>query len=166
MSHAHERGDDRRFRLPRLSRTAAVVCACVAPPTGLSAQAPTQPRQLSAAETGCDSLAQASTDSVYEADAVDRPVRAPYVRVKALPYRLRDVLTGRTMLRFVVDPTGRVDRCTIGLVEESSAEWTAAVLPELRAARYEPARKGGRRVRQLVYQVFTYHTDGRADVPQ
>lgn len=111
-------------------------------------------------------MRKANADSVYEADAVDRPVRAPYVRVRALPYRLKEVLTGRTMLRFVVDPAGWVDRCTIALVEESSAEWTAAVLPELRGARYEPARKGGRRVRQVVYQVFTYHSDGRADVPQ
>ena len=150
----------------RLARTACVVCACLAMPGGLLAQEPAQPRQLSAAETGCDSLRQATTDSVYEADAVDRPVRAPYVRVKTLPYRMREVRTGRTMLRFVVDSTGWVDRCSIALVEESSAEWTAAVLPELRQARYEPARKGGRRVRQLVYQVFMYHSDGRTDVSQ
>lgn len=135
-------------------------------PGGLLAQEAARPRQLSAAETGCDSLGHAATDSVYEADAVDRPVRAPYVRVKTLPYRMREVRTGRTMLRFVVDSTGWVDRCSIALVEESSAEWTAAVLPELRQARYEPARKGGRRVRQLVYQVFMYHSDGRTDVSQ
>lgn len=150
----------------RLARTASVACACLAMPGGLLCQEPAQPRQLSAAETGCDSLRQATTDSVYEVDAVDRPVRAPYVRVKTLPYRMREVRTGRTMLRFVVDSTGWVDRCSIALVEESSAEWTAAVLPELRQARYEPARKGGRRVRQLVYQVFMYHSDGRTDVSQ
>ena len=150
----------------RLARTACVVCACLAMPGGLLAQEPAQPRHLSAAETGCDSLRQAPTDSVYEADAVDRPVRAAYVRVKTLPYRMREVRTGRAMLRFVVDSTGWVDRCSITLVEESSAEWTAAVLPELRQARYEAARKGGRRVRQLVYQVFMYHSDGRTDVSQ
>lgn len=132
----------------------------------LSGQAPPEPRHLSAAETGCDSLRPAPTDTVYEAEAVDRKVRAPYVQVKALPYRLREVLTGRTMLRFIVDPKGWVERCSIALVEESSAEWTARVLPELRGARYEPAQKGGRRVRQVVYQVFEFHTDGRTDVSQ
>jgi hypothetical protein len=152
--------------MPRLARIAGVVCAYLATPGGLLAQEPTRVRQLSAFETGCDSLRQAATDSVYEADAVDRPVRAPYVRVKALPYRMREVLTGRTMLQFVVDPSGWVDRCSIVLVEESSAEWTAAVLTEVRGARYEPARKGDQRVRQLVYQVFTYHSDGRTDVSQ
>ena len=132
----------------------------------LLAQEPVRPRQLSPAETGCDSLRQTAADSVYEADGVDRPVRAPYVRVSGLPYRLREVLTGRTMLRFVVDGSGWVDRCSITLVEESSPEWTTAVLKDLRGARYEPARKGGQKVRQLVYQVFTYHSDGRTDVSQ
>jgi hypothetical protein len=140
-----------------------VVCACLAAPGGLVAQEAERARQLSTAETGCDSLRPAGTDSVFEVDAVDRPVRAPYVRVNGLPYRMREVLTGRTMLRFVVDSTGWVDRCSIVLVEESSTAWTAAVLPELRRARYEPARKSGRRVRQLVYQIFTYHSDGRTD---
>jgi hypothetical protein len=79
---------------------------------------------------------------------------------------MREVLTGRTMLRFVVDGSGWIDRCSIVLVEESSPEWTEAVLTELRGARYEPARKGGRRVRQVVYQVFTYHSDGRSEVSQ
>ena len=152
--------------MPRLGRMAGTVCACLVIPGGLLAQAPDGPRQLPAAQTGCDSLRQGAADSTYEADAVDRAVRAPYLNVRVLPYRMREVLTGRTMLRFVVDGSGWVDRCSIVLVEESSSEWTAAVLTELRGARYEPARKGGRRVRQVVYQVFTYHSDGRTDVSQ
>jgi len=79
---------------------------------------------------------------------------------------MREVQTGRTMLQFVVDQQGRVERCSIALVEESSPEWTAAVLPELRKARFDPARKDGRKVRQRVYQVFTYHSDGRSAVSQ
>jgi hypothetical protein len=150
----------------RLTRIMGMVCVCLCAPGWLLAQEPVSPRQLSAAETGCDSLRQAATDTVYEADTVDRPVRAPYLRVNGLPYRMREVLTGRTMLRFVVDGSGWVDRCSIAVVEESSSEWTAAVLKDLRGARYEPARKAGQRVRQLVYQVFTYHSDGRIDVSQ
>jgi hypothetical protein len=155
-----------RVTVSRLARIAGAICAYLATPGWLLAQQSDGPRQLSAAETGCDSLRQAVADSVYEADAVDRPARAPYLRVEGLPYRMREVLTGRTMLRFVVDGSGWVDRCSIALVEESSPEWTAAVLRELRGARYEPARKGGQRVRQLVYQVFTYHSDGRTGALQ
>jgi hypothetical protein len=149
-----------------VTRTVCALCACLAIAGRLLGQASEQPRRLSAAETGCDALGPASADSVFEADGVDRPARAPYVRVNALPYRMREVQTGRTMLRFVVDSAGWVDRCTIALVEESSPDWTAAVLPELRRARFEPARKGGRRVRQVVYQVFIYHSDGRSSVSQ
>ena len=143
-----------------------MVGLCLCAGDWLLAQEPVRPRQLSPAETGCDSLRHTAADSVYEADAVDRPVRAPYLRVKEVPYRMREVLTGRTMLRFVVDGSGWVDRCSIALVEESSPEWTTAVLKDLRGARYEPARKGGQKVRQLVYQVFTYHSDGRTGVSQ
>jgi len=149
-----------------VTRIVCALCVCLAVPGRLLGQGSDQPRRLSAAETGCDSLQPAPTDSVYQAEAVDRPAMAPYVRVDVMPYRMRDVKTGRTMLRFVVDSAGWVDRCTLALVEESSAEWTAAVLPELRRARFEPARKGGRRVRQVVYQVFIYHSDGRTGVSQ
>ena len=134
--------------------------------TGLSAQEAAQPRRLYAEETGCDSARYAATEPVYQADSVDHPARAPYVRVYQLPYRMREVQTGRTMLKFVVDQEGRVERCSIALVEESSRDWTAAVLPEIRKARFDPARKDGRKVRQLVYQVFTYHSDGRSSVSQ
>lgn len=149
-----------------VTRIVCALCVCLAVPVRLLGQGPDQLRRLSAAETGCDSLQPAPTDSVYEAEAVDRPAKAPYVRVNAMPYRMREVQTGRTMLRFVVDSAGWVDRCTIALVEESSSDWTTAVLPELRRARFEPARKGGRRVRQVVYQVFIYRSDGRTSVSQ
>ena len=151
----------------RLLPIAGLVC-CAAGHGALRAQEPAPPpaRTLTSAETGCDSSLAAPTDSLYEADAVDRKVRPPYVRVGELPYRGREVLTGRTMLRFVVDTSGWVERCSIRLVEESSAEWTTRVLPAMRGSRSEPARKGGRRVRQVVYQVFTYHSDGRSTVSQ
>jgi TonB family protein len=152
--------------MPLSGRVAGVITLCLGVVAVLGAQEPISPRQLSAEETGCDSTRPAATEPVYQPDSVDRAVRAPYLRVGELPYRMREVQTGRTMLRFVVDSDGRVERCSIALVEESSPEWTAAVLPELRRARFDPARKDGRKVRQLVYQVFTYHSDGRTAVSQ
>lgn len=119
------------------------------------------PRRLSAAETGCDSLQRPATDSVYEADAVDQPVRAYRLAIKDLPFRAREVLTGHSVLRFIVEPSGEIDRCSIELLEETSPLWTDAVVKELRQARYQPARRSGRPVRQRVHQVFTYHNDGR-----
>jgi Gram-negative bacterial TonB protein C-terminal len=118
-------------------------------------------RRLSAAETGCDSLQRSAGDSVYDAEAVDQPVRARRLPIEALPFRAREVLSGRSVFRFIVEPSGRIDRCSIELVEETAPEWTAAVLKELRQARYQPARRQGEAVRQRVHQLFTYHNDGR-----
>ena len=152
--------------MPPFSHVACMFTVWLGAAAGLGAQGPTPPRRLTAEETGCDSTQPVSSEPIFQADSVDRPARPPYVRVDALPYRMREVQTGRTMFQFVVDPEGRVERCSIALVEESSPEWTAAVLPPLSRARFDPARKDGRKVRQLVYQVFTYHSDGRSGVSQ
>ncbi|HEY7481655.1 MAG TPA: hypothetical protein VH680_14160 [Gemmatimonadales bacterium] len=119
------------------------------------------PRRLTHRETGCDTLTRASTDSVYQADAVDRPVEPTRLQIRDLPFRAREVITGRSVLSFIVESSGRIDRCSVELLEEAAPEWTAVVLKELRHARYEPARLRGHPVRQRVYQVFTYHNDGR-----
>lgn len=128
----------------------------------VAAQAPDSlPRRLSVAETGCDPLQRLAPDSVYEADAVDEPVQARRLPINDMPFRTGEVLTGRSTFRFIVEPSGRIDRCSIELLEETDPAWTEAVLKELRQARYQPARRGGQRVRQRVYQLFTYHQDGR-----
>jgi hypothetical protein len=118
-------------------------------------------RQLSPAETGCDASRPTRTDSVYESSSVDVPVEAVRLPIDEMPMRVREVISGRSVVRFIVEPSGRIDRCSIVLVEESSPIWTESVLKELRQARYRPARRGGEKVSQLVYQIFTYHQDGR-----
>jgi hypothetical protein len=121
----------------------------------------TLPRPLTAAETGCDTLERPPIDSVYEAEAVDRPVEPIRLQIKDLPFRAREVIKGRSVFRFIVESSGRINRCSIELLEETTPEWTAAVVKELRRVRYEPARLAGKPVRQWVYQLFTYHNDGR-----
>jgi hypothetical protein len=126
-----------------------------------SAQADTLPRQLSARETGCVSPAVAPTDSVYDVDGVDEPVRPRRLAIEGMPFRSGEILTGRSVFRFIVEGSGRIDRCSIVVLEETVPSWTAAVVKDLRYARYQPARRGGRPVRQWVHQLFTYHSDGR-----
>lgn len=58
--------------------------------------------------------------------------------------------TGKVRLEFVVDSRGRMDWATLLVVEESHPHFTQAVMEALAAARWEPARKDGRRVAQLV----------------
>ena len=121
-----------------------VVIACLAAPRGLQAQEVDRPRMLSATQTGCDASRPASTERVYQANWWTVPPGPTQCEGARVPYRMREVLTGRTTFRFVVDSSGWVAPAeqAIALVEESSAEWTDAVLPEIRRARYEPARKG------------------------
>ena len=126
----------------------------------------TGPRRLTAAETFCDSTAPAPTEPLFEADSVDRPVQPRRLSIEDMPIRISEVLKGRSVFRFIVGPTGHVERCSIELVEESSRGWSDAVLKELRVAHYEAGRKAGRPVRQIVYQVFNYHSDGRLQEPR
>ena len=127
----------------------------------LSGQGTAAPRQLSAGQTGCDTSQRVAPDSVYQSDMVDEPVEAERLPLEDMPLRVREVLSGRSVFRFIVEPSGRIDGCSIELVEESAPAWTEAVLKELRQARYRPARRGGQKVRQLVFQIFTYNQDGR-----
>ncbi len=139
-------------------------------PAGLRAQTPDTadggPRRLTAAETYCDTTAPTPTEPVFESDSVDRPVQARRLAIEDMPIRISEVLKGRSVFRFIVGPSGRVEPCSIELVEETSRAWSDAVLKELRVARYEPGRKAGRPVRQVVYQVFNYHSDGRLQKPR
>jgi hypothetical protein len=130
-----------------------------------SAQANALPRPLSAKETGCVPPAVAPTDSVYDADAVDELVRPRRLAIEGMPFRFGEILTGRSVFRFIVEGSGKIDRCSIVVLEETVPAWTAAVVKELRYARYQPARLGGRSVRQWVHQLFTYHSDGRVQKP-
>lgn len=149
--------------MPAPRRLATVVLLALPLPVPLHGQtvADSLPRQLSRAQTGCDSQRRPAADSVYESDAVDQPVRPRRLDIERMPFRAREVISGRSVLRFIVEPSGRIDGCSMAVLEEEDQTWTDAVVKELRFTRYQPARRGGQPVRQRVYQQFTYHSDGR-----
>ena len=122
-------------------------------------------RKLTAAQTACDPMRAAPTDTVYRYDQVDQPVEARRLEIGDMPVRMREITTGESVFRFIVEPSGQIDRCSIELVKETNQDWTDAVVKQLRAAKYKAARKDGESVRQLVYQTFTYHSDGRLERP-
>ncbi len=147
--------------MPGTCRPLGMVLLSTAFAGPLSGQGPGALRPLSAAQTGCDTAHRVVPDTVYESNMVDQAVVADRLPIKEMPLRIGQVLTGRAVFRFLVEPSGGIDRCSIELIEESAPAWTDAVLKELRRARYRPARRGGEKVWQRVYQVFTYHQDGR-----
>lgn len=62
----------------------------------------------------------------------------------------RERAQGNVTLEFVVNERGRLDWSTLKVVAESHPYFTRAVMEALAASRWEPARKDGRRVAQLV----------------
>lgn len=63
---------------------------------------------------------------------------------------------GEVLAQFEVDTTGRVDMKTFKVLKSSHDLFTNAVKQALQRARYYPAEIGGRKVRQLVQQPFTF----------
>lgn len=63
---------------------------------------------------------------------------------------------GEVLARFVVETDGTVDPSTLQVVRSSDPAFTAAVRDAIPALRFQPARVGGRAVRQLIEQPFTF----------
>lgn len=73
------------------------------------------------------------------------------------PTELRDAgTTGKVIAQFVVDTTGLAQESTFKVLESDHALFTAAVRAALPQMRFIPARVGGKKVRQLMQQPFTF----------
>jgi protein TonB len=63
---------------------------------------------------------------------------------------------GNVRAQFVVDTLGQVEQGSFRVLEATHDLFTAAVRDALGRARFRPAEAGGRKVRQLVEQTFTF----------
>jgi TonB family protein len=63
---------------------------------------------------------------------------------------------GEVVVEFVVDTAGQVDGSTVDVLSSTDDRFTASVQEALPLARFLPARRGGRRVRQLVQLPITF----------
>jgi TonB family protein len=63
---------------------------------------------------------------------------------------------GEVLARFVVALDGTVDPSTLQIVRSTDEAFTAAVRESMHTLRFSPARVGGRAVRQLIEQPFTF----------
>ncbi len=104
-----------------------------------------------------DSLLKAN--AVYTAASVDEP--AAYTSGTAVPiypdslYRAQ--VSGRVVVRFVVDTAGAVESGSIQIDSATEPSFGAAVVRALHAAAFSPARLGGRLVRQIVQMPFDFN---------
>lgn len=65
-------------------------------------------------------------------------------------------IEGRVIIRFVVDTSGRAEEASIRILDSSHPQFTDAARAALGRMRFDPARVGGDKVRQLVDLPFTF----------
>jgi protein TonB len=63
---------------------------------------------------------------------------------------------GEVLAQFVVDTTGRADMSTFKVLKSSHELFTQSVRNVLPNMRFYPAEIGGRKVKQMVQQPFTF----------
>lgn len=89
---------------------------------------------------------------------VEKPILAiPGTSTPRYPSMLQSAgVEGDVLAQFVVDTLGRVEPGSVKILEKSHDLFGAAVRDALVRARFAPAEAGGRKVRQLAEQVFTF----------
>ena len=99
---------------------------------------------------------------VYTPDQVDIPARADSLSRPQPLYPETLLFTGvmgQVLAEFVVDTLGHVELDTFGVIASTNPKFTQAVQRALPEWAYAPAMLGGKRVRQLVQQPFTFVVD-------
>ncbi len=101
--------------------------------------------------------------AVYTAEQVDAPAMLAArstLEVVYPPALFAEKLAGAVMAEFVVNVAGRVEPETFGVVSSTNRLFTEAVRKAVETAVFTPAKRGGRAVRQIVYQPFTFTPPG------
>jgi hypothetical protein len=99
------------------------------------------------------------SSQLFTADLVDTPVAADSAHPLAPVFPdslMRASIGGRVVAEFVVDINGLPNMGTFSAVLSTNSLFTDAVREAVSAARFTPAWRGGKRVRQLVQLPFTF----------
>ena len=161
-----------RLRRPRPSQIAiaatllivALIGACSAgtsdsPLTAKGSASATKDLADIASSVTSSTSAPARVDGPYFEFQVEKQVqqlRTPQ-GVLRYPDELRTAnIEGEVLAQFVVDTNGRYETGSFKALKSSHEKFTAAVTSALPNMRFNPAEIGGRKVRQLVQQPFTF----------
>lgn len=101
--------------------------------------------------------------AVYTADQVEEPASVAArtsIEVVYPPALFAEKLAGKVVAEFVVNAEGRVEPETFGAVSSTNPLFTEAVRRAVETAVFNPARRAGRAVRQIVHQPFTFTPPG------
>ena len=99
-----------------------------------------------------------SGDAPLTANVVEKAVVAlPGTATPRYPSMLQSAgVDGQVRAQFVVDTLGKVEQGSFRALESTHDLFTTSVREALARARFTPAEVGGRKVRQLVEQTFTF----------
>jgi len=99
-----------------------------------------------------------SDGSALPESVVDIPILAiPGTATPRYPSMLQSAgVEGDVRTQFVVDTLGRVEQGSVRVLDTTHDLFASAVRDALNRARFKPAQAGGRKVRQLAEQVFTF----------
>jgi protein TonB len=96
----------------------------------------------------------------YEENQVDRAVQVTRQPAPRYPDALKSVgVEGVVAMHFIVGADGRVEPGSIEVISSPNKLFSDAVRVSLLSSRYRPAEAGGRAVRQLVEQSFTFRLE-------
>jgi len=98
-------------------------------------------------------------DSVFSILEVDTAVvRTVNSAAPAYPLKLLQArITGSVSARYIVDTTGFADTTSFRVIKATNPEFVDAVKEALPYMRFQPAKIGSMKVRQLVEQQFSFH---------
>ena len=109
---------------------------------------------------GKGGLGSGGSGRAYEEDQVERAVQVTRGPQPRYPDALKSVgVEGAVVMRFIVSAEGRVEPGSIEAISTPHKLFADAVRAALLNTRYRPAEAGGRAVRQLVEQSFTFKLD-------
>ena len=106
----------------------------------------------------------AAAEAVKTADEVDsvaRPKTPDAIVVTYPPELFANGTSGLVIAEFIVDSLGRTEPTSFGVLSSSHPLFAVAVHEAVDRALFEPARLGGRAVRQLVQMRFRFEPPGR-----
>jgi hypothetical protein len=108
------------------------------------------------AEVAVEPPAEDSVFSILDVDTA--VVRSANSAAPAYPLKLLTAhITGSVAARYVVDTTGFADTASFVVIKATHPEFVEAVKEALPYMRFQPAKIGPMKVRQLVEQQFSFH---------
>jgi hypothetical protein len=116
--------------------------------------------------TSAEVEALVSSLAVFTADQVDTAaqlINVAALRVEYPPTLFAEATPGFVIAEYVVDTLGAVEDDTFSIVSSTHPLFSEAVRTALARAEHTPARRGGKRVRQLVHQPFAFAAPERAN---